>query len=179
MGLFLRDIEGRHSGPTSDPQQFRQLTIALLARALPAQAADQTWVLPGVGGVGPSLQSVGGKLRLDVSTKGSKVVSAADLGVLTAAGDLSKNLALTAESHQALRSTYRMTTAKQRDRSVFQQEIRLTFGNSSGSFALVVRVSDDGVAFRYTTQDGRTIHPAGATPIFAQPPSPRGIDVRE
>ncbi|GAA3547184.1 glycoside hydrolase family 97 catalytic domain-containing protein [Kribbella ginsengisoli] len=125
------------------------LPLVLMVPGVPAQAADQSWVLPGVGGVGATVQSTGGKLRLDVSSKGATVVSVADLGVLTAAGDLSKNLALTSKTHQTLRSSYRMTTGKQRDRTVFQQESRLTFGNSSGSFALVVRVSDDGVAFRY------------------------------
>lgn len=125
------------------------LPLVLMLPAVPAQAADQTWVLPGAGGVGATLQSTGGKLRLDVSSKGAKVLSVQDLGVLTAAGDLSTNLALTSESHQTLRSSYRMTTGKQRDRTVFQQESRLTFANSSGSFALVVRISDDGVAFRY------------------------------
>src|SRR3954454_19849885 len=97
------------------------LPLVLMVPAVPAQAADQTWVLPGAGGVGATLQSTGGKLRLDVSSKGAKVLSVADLGVLTAAGDLSSNLTLTAESHQTLRSSYRMTTGKQRDRSVFQQ----------------------------------------------------------
>jgi alpha-glucosidase len=116
----------------------------------PAQAAPAaTWVLPGVEGVGATVESVSGKLRLKVSSQATEVVSVADLGVITSAGDLSTDLALTAESHRTLRSSYRMTTGKQRDRSVFQQESRLTFGNMSGSFALVVRVSDDGVAFRY------------------------------
>ncbi|WBQ02641.1 glycoside hydrolase family 97 catalytic domain-containing protein [Kribbella sp. CA-293567] len=120
-----------------------------LTLAVAAVDGDQTWVLPGVEGVGASLESASGRLKLKVSSRATEVVSVADLGLITAAGDLSKDLALTAESHRTLRSSYRMTTGKQRDRSVFQQESRLTFGNASGSFALVVRVSDDGVAFRY------------------------------
>ncbi len=116
---------------------------------VPAQAPASSWDLPGVGGVDATVESTDGRLRLKVTSQATEVLSVADLGVITSAGDLSKHLALSAESHRTVRTSYRMTTGKQRDRSVFQQESRLTFGNSSGSFALVVRVSDDGVAFRY------------------------------
>lgn len=114
-----------------------------------ASSSDARWVLPGVAGVGATVEATEGRLRLRVSSAGAEALSVADLGLITSAGDLSKDLSPRSESHQTLRTSYRMTTGKQRQRSVVQEESRLTFGNSVGSFTLVVRVSDDGVAFRY------------------------------
>ncbi|MET7284079.1 glycoside hydrolase family 97 catalytic domain-containing protein [Kribbella sp. NPDC005582] len=126
------------------------VSTALLAIPLPAVGAgDTTWRLPGVGAVGASVESTAGKLRLRVTAGSTEAVSVADLGLITAAGDLSKDLDLRVQSHQTVRAAYRMTTGKQRQRSVLQEDSRLTFGNASGSFTLVVRVSDDGVGFRY------------------------------
>jgi alpha-glucosidase len=124
------------------------LSTALLMPTLPAVAAT-SWTLPGAGSVSATVESSAGTLRLKVRSGPIEAVEVADLGLITTAGDLSKDLTLRAESHRPVRTSYTMTTGKQRQRTVVQEESRLTFGNASGSFTLVVRVSDDGVGFRY------------------------------
>jgi hypothetical protein len=92
----------------------------------------------------------GGRLRLKVKAGATEALTVADLGVITSAGDLSKDLTLRSQSQQTLRSAYKMTTGKQRQRTVLQEESRLLLTNPAGAeLTLVVRVSDDGVAFRY------------------------------
>src|SRR5690349_14583289 len=90
------------------------VSTALLAVPLPAAGAgDTTWRLPGVGTVGASVESTAGKLRLRVTAGSTEAVSVADLGLITTAGDLSKDLDLRAQSHRTVRAAYRMTTGKQ------------------------------------------------------------------
>ncbi|WP_049797336.1 glycoside hydrolase family 97 catalytic domain-containing protein [Kribbella flavida] len=104
------------------------------------------------------MESADGRLRLRVSSGGTEALSVADLGLVTSTTDLSKDLTLRSQNHRTLRTAYRMTTGKQRERTVLQEESRLTFSNPSGAqLALVVRVSDDGVAFRYELPGAATV----------------------
>ena len=99
---------------------------------VPAETAASSWDLPGVGGVDATVEAVDGRLRLEVTSGSAAVLSVADLGMITSAGDLSKDLELTAQSHRTVRTAYRMTTGKQRERRVHQEESRLFLRTSAG-----------------------------------------------
>jgi hypothetical protein len=123
------------------------LSAALLLTSTPAVASDEArglpqdslnattvWPLKGAGTVAAELEEVtGGRLRLKVRAGATEALTVTDLGVITLAGDLSKDLTLRSQSQRTLRSSYKMTTGKQRQRTVLQEESRLLFTNPAGT----------------------------------------------
>ncbi|WP_328995110.1 glycoside hydrolase family 97 catalytic domain-containing protein [Kribbella sp. NBC_01245] len=149
---------------------LRGLAVAALlpALALPPATASPvavdtqptaTWRLQAASGPSAKVElSEGGRLSLAVEVNGATPVRAVDLGLVTATADLSGGLTARGQTTREVRETYLMTTGKQRQRTVLAQETRLRFANPAGAeFTLIVRTSDDGVAYRYELPAATTV----------------------
>lgn len=146
----------RHRGPRALTAPATAVAVALGAVAAgPGVAAEGStdasrWRVDSPSGaVAAEVTLVDGALDLAVRRDGRQVLSVASLGVVTDVADLSAGLDVVTAERDVVRESYTMTTGKQRERSVRQDELRLRVANADGRFDVVIRVADDGVAFRY------------------------------
>ncbi|SMD06586.1 glycoside hydrolase family 97 catalytic domain-containing protein [Kibdelosporangium aridum] len=120
--------------------------FALLSGALPAQAAAEIQAVTANVTHDPG----NGTFSLTVQREGRTVVSPSPVGIRTAAADLTSGLREVSRSTRTVSENYRMTTGKRLDRTVRHTETRISIaGAGNARFDLVVRVADDGVAYRY------------------------------
>ncbi|MFC8599093.1 glycoside hydrolase family 97 catalytic domain-containing protein [Isoptericola sp. NPDC057191] len=101
------------------------------------------------GSIGAEVTLAGGELDLAVRRDGRQVLSVGSLGLVTDVADLSTGLVVVAAEREEVRGSYSTTTGKERERTVRQDELRLRVTDGETRFDVVVRVADDGVAFRY------------------------------
>ncbi|URL57878.1 glycoside hydrolase family 97 catalytic domain-containing protein [Luteibacter flocculans] len=120
----------------------RRLAVALAAFiCLPAFAAPPLVTL---------VFRDGGKPVLNVTDAHGLTLVDETLGLRTADADLSDDLRLMATSQRPITERYRMTVGKRLDRSANLSETRYALQNGKGQkLDVVVRVANDGVAFRY------------------------------
>src|SRR6187402_512530 len=121
---------------------LRRLTAALAALiALPAFASPPLATL---------VFRDGGRPVLSVTDpQGAPLVDEA-LGLRTTDADLTHDMKLVGTQTRQLTEHYRMTTGKRLDRSANLAETRYSLRNAKGqALDVVVRVANDGVAFRY------------------------------
>ncbi|MFD4676271.1 glycoside hydrolase family 97 catalytic domain-containing protein [Lentzea sp. NPDC058450] len=133
------------------------LVLALLLPAAPAVAAPTGWTVTGPGQVTAAVALNSGNLTLTVRNQGRTVLQPASVGLTTTAADLTKDLTFTGRSDRVVTERYSMPTGKRQNRTARMTEARLGFRNSAGSFALVVRASVDGIAYRYELPGAATI----------------------
>ncbi|MEU4365333.1 glycoside hydrolase family 97 catalytic domain-containing protein [Promicromonospora sp. NPDC023987] len=126
------------------------------ASAAPATVTDDTDTEWRVGGPrGSDLDGVlrldgAGQVALDVVADGETVLSATRLGLRGSDGDLTTGLTFTGRQDRTVSDSYTMTTGKSARRSYVHQESVFTFADADGArLGIAVRVSDDGVAYRY------------------------------
>ena len=99
-----------------------------------------------------------GQVALDVVADGDTVLSATRLGLRGSDGDLTTGLTLVDRQDRTVSDTYTMTTGKSTRRSYVHEESVFTFEAADGArLGVAVRVSDDGVAYRYLL-DGPGAH---------------------
>lgn len=92
----------------------------------------------------------GGRPKLAVAREGATVLAPSRIGIETTAADLTGNLKFLSRKDRIIDERYTMTTGKQRKRHATFQESTLSFaGSGDARMDLVIRVSDDGVAYRY------------------------------
>ncbi|MFD0782628.1 glycoside hydrolase family 97 catalytic domain-containing protein [Micromonospora azadirachtae] len=136
---------------------------AAAVAATPATAADSAaWTVRGPSPAPPVSASVtldsDGALSLAVTHRGRSVLTPSAVGVETTAADLTKGLTFIRREDRVVVQNYVMTTGKQRVRHARSAESTLSFAGPSGArMDLVVRVSDDGVAFRYVLPDAEGV----------------------
>lgn len=95
-----------------------------------------------------------GALSLSVRRGADTVLEPAPLGVVTGTADLTSGLRLRGTSTRQVVERYTTTTGKQRERTARMAQTRFSFTGEGGArLDLVVRVSDDGVAYRYVLPD--------------------------
>ncbi|KAK1184179.1 glycoside hydrolase family 97 catalytic domain-containing protein [Streptomyces sp. NBS 14/10] len=150
-------------------RSVRRTTLALLLSAVlamtlfvtaPAHAQDSTWTVSGPSArSGPQarlqLDATTGALTLQVSRGGRTVLEPSPLGIRTEGADLSRGLRLSGRERHVVAERYRATVGKQRVRDVRMTETRFHFrGDGGARLDVVVRVSDDGVAYRYVLPKG-------------------------
>ncbi|MEV6368078.1 glycoside hydrolase family 97 catalytic domain-containing protein [Micromonospora musae] len=138
------------------------LLAAAAAAVLPTSAtASQTattWSVRGPSPAAPvsatvALNSDGG-LTLAVAHKGTTVLAPAAVGIETTAADLTNGLTFLRRTDRIVTENYVMTTGKQRSRNARMAESTLSFAGAEGTrMDLVLRVSGDGVAYRYVLPD--------------------------
>ncbi|MFI1395915.1 glycoside hydrolase family 97 catalytic domain-containing protein [Streptomyces sp. NPDC020681] len=91
-----------------------------------------------------------GTLSLSVRSGGTTVLESAPLGIVTTAADLTSGLRLRGRQTQEITERYDTMTGKERRRSTRMTQTRFSFtGQNDARLDLLVRVSDDGVAYRY------------------------------
>ncbi|WP_406416103.1 glycoside hydrolase family 97 catalytic domain-containing protein [Streptomyces sp. NBC_00873] len=137
-------------------------TVALVAvnptsaLASPAAAAGEpaTWVVTGPSPTAPASAQVqldsAGKLTFAVADQGVTVLAPSQIGIETETADLTKGLEFQGRADRIVNENYTMTVGKQRERHAAFRESTFSFVGSGGTrMDLVVRVSSDGVAYRY------------------------------
>ncbi|MFD9702900.1 glycoside hydrolase family 97 catalytic domain-containing protein [Lentzea sp. NPDC059081] len=125
------------------------LVLALLLPAAPAVAAPTGWTVTGPGQVTAEVALTSGRLTLAVKRQGRTVLQPAAVGLTTTAADLSQGLTFTGRSDRVVTDRYAMTTGKRVQRTTRMTETTLGFRAANGSFDLVVRAAQDGIAYRY------------------------------
>ncbi|MBY8882290.1 glycoside hydrolase family 97 catalytic domain-containing protein [Actinacidiphila acidipaludis] len=133
------------------------LTVAAAGPSAAEQDTAHTWTVAGPGGSDLSAEldlDAAGELRLAVDRGGAPVLLPGRLGIRTSLHDLTSGLRLVDRHDRTVHESYRMTTGKQLQRSATMREATLTFAGADGArLGVVVRVSDDGVAYRYVLDD--------------------------
>ena len=133
------------------------LVVAAAAPSTAAQGAARTWTVTGPGHSGLTAEldlDAAGELRLAVDRDRVPVLLPGRLGIRTGTHDLTSGLRLVDRRDRTVHESYRMTTGKQLKRSATMREATLTFSSADGGrLGVVVRVSDDGVAYRYLLSD--------------------------
>lgn len=91
-----------------------------------------------------------GQVALDVVAGDETVLSATRLGLRGSDGDLTTGLTFVDRRDRTVSDSYTMTSGKSARRSYVHEESVFTFANAEGArIGIAVRVSDDGVAYRY------------------------------
>ena len=129
------------------PSQVRSRGLRRLSAALAALIAVPAFASPPLATL---VFRDGGRPVLSVTDpKGAPLVDEV-LGLRTVDADLTHDMKLVGTQTQQLNERYRMTTGKRLDRSANLAETRYSLRNGSGqALDVVVRVANDGVAFRY------------------------------
>lgn len=117
-----------------------------------------------------------GYLYYSANQDGESILEDSHLGIITNLGDFSKNLRFKSTSEKVIDETYPMLSGKRTEYRNYCKEKTITFTKNNVSdveFDLVVRVYNDGIAFRYVirTDSGRelTINPGDEITTFKVP----------
>jgi hypothetical protein len=132
----------------------------VVAAAAPSGAAQPsggagagTWTVTGPAHTDLSAHlglDAAGQLHLAVDRDGAPVLLPGRLGLRTGTHDLTTGLRLVDRHDRTVHESYTMTTGKQLRRSATMHEATYDFRSADGGeLGVVVRVSDDGVAYRY------------------------------
>jgi hypothetical protein len=164
------------------------LVVAAAAPSSATQDGSRTWSVTGPGAPGAARLTAdvdldaAGDLHLAVERGGTPVLLPGRLGITTDEHDLTTGLRLVDRRERTVHESYRMTTGKQLDRSATMREATLTFQGADGArLGVVLRVSDDGVAYRYlldepgqvtVTQEASTFDLPADAKAWVQPYQP-------
>jgi alpha-glucosidase len=138
------------------------LVAALLAGTLtatPARADAPTWTVTTVAPTGGPQAEVShdeeaGTVSIAVSSNGRTVLQPSPLGIRTRDADLTRGLRFLGRTDRTDIEHYRTTVGKELDRHAMFREARFSFaGENDARVDLVVRVAEDGVAYRYELPD--------------------------
>jgi alpha-glucosidase len=112
----------------------------------------------------------GGRPVLSVTDPQGQALVDASLGLRTASSDLTHDLHLIGTTQRNLTENYRMTTGKRMVRSANLAETRYALQNGKGEkLDVVVRVANDGVAFRYELPGATQATVTGEATSYALP----------
>ncbi|MEU9551258.1 glycoside hydrolase family 97 catalytic domain-containing protein [Streptomyces werraensis] len=156
--------------------------LALTTLGAPARAAEPggAWTVhqPGAPRDGVTavvrLDPAEGTLTLTARKGATTVLEPAPLGIVTSAADLTSGLRADSRHTRQVTERYSMTTGKQLRRTVRMTETRFTFSGRDGArLGLVVRVADDGVAYRYVLPGPGTVTVEREASAFRPPAAAR------
>ncbi|HEX8629917.1 MAG TPA: glycoside hydrolase family 97 catalytic domain-containing protein [Catenuloplanes sp.] len=142
------------------------LTLSVLVVAPPARAATPTtWSIAqpgapatGCDGVRASLAiNAAGNLSLGATRDCATVLEPAPVGVVTTTADLTTGLTFVSRTERAISYRYTTVTGKNRDRQRTATESRFVFARGAVRFTVFVRVSADGITYRYEFPNAATI----------------------
>ncbi|MET0935215.1 MAG: glycoside hydrolase family 97 catalytic domain-containing protein [Luteibacter sp.] len=148
------------------PLPRRRLVAALAALiALPAVAAPPLATL---------VFRDGGRPVLSVTDPNGQTLVDETIGLRTADADLTHDLKLVGTGQRSLNERYRMTTGKRLDRNANLAETRYSLQNDKGQkLDVVVRIANDGVAFRYELPGATRATVLGEATAFTVPADAR------
>ncbi|WP_052697650.1 glycoside hydrolase family 97 protein [Luteibacter yeojuensis] len=113
----------------------------------------------------------GGRPVLTITDPQGQGLVDATLGLRTTASDLTHDLRLIGTTQRNLTENYRMTTGKRLVRSANLTETRFALQNDKGEkLDVVVRVANDGVAFRYELPGATHVTVTGEATSYKLPP---------
>ncbi len=156
--------------------------LALTTLTVPARAAAPggAWTVrePGAPRDGVTavvrLDPADGTLTLTARKGAVTVLEPAPLGIVTSAADLTSGLRAESRRTRQVTERYSMTTGKQLRRTARMTETRFTFtGRDGARLQLVVRVADDGVAYRYVLPGSGTVTVEREASAFRPPADAR------
>ncbi|GAA2824955.1 glycoside hydrolase family 97 protein [Crossiella cryophila] len=110
-----------------------------------------------------------GRLKLTVRRGETTVLEPSALGVETAHADFTSGLRFTGISQRAVHEKYTTTVGKRREHSTDAAETTLRFIKDGQRIDVVVRVSADGVAYRYVLSGPKWVTVVGEASEFAVP----------
>ncbi len=124
--------------------------LLLALSCLPALAADVSIASPD-GRLQVNVSDDGGRLFYRATLDGQQILQPSALGLKTSIGDFTRQLSLTGSEQQPIDSHYTMRGTKAAQGHYTATEATLSCRNSDGmTFAIVFRVSNHDIAFRYT-----------------------------
>ncbi|BCL33138.1 glycoside hydrolase family 97 catalytic domain-containing protein [Streptomyces aurantiacus] len=152
-------------------------TLTPPAAAVTESAATTSWnVTHRTGKPGDALtarlqlDAARGTLSLGVRRGGATVLDPAPVGITTDAADLTTGLRLRGHTVRNVTERYSTTTGKQRRRVAQMTEARFSFAKDGGDrLDLIVRVSDDGFAYRYVLPGDDEVTVLGEASAFQVP----------
>ena len=149
------------------------LVTAAAAPSTAAQHSADSWRVSGSGNSALTAElglDSAGELHLAVDRGSTPVLLPGRLGIRTDQHDLTTGLRLVRRQDRTVHESYRMTTGKQLRRSATMREATFTFRAADGArLGVVVRVSDDGVAYRYVLNDHGPVTVTRETSAFELP----------
>ncbi|WP_410812647.1 glycoside hydrolase family 97 catalytic domain-containing protein [Micromonospora sp. 067-2] len=165
------DVQDRSTADGGDVVQWtdnggpNQQWLLTVVGTDPTAPPSGTWSVaqPGVGGTGCDgvratlTRTAAGGLTLGATRNCAAALLPAPVGVVTTAADLGTGLTFTSRADRVLTYSYTTVSGKSRQRSRTATESRLVFSRGSATLTVVLRVSADGVAFRYELPGSGTI----------------------
>jgi hypothetical protein len=149
------------------------LVVVAAAPSTAAPHSPDTWTVndPGRSTLSADLGlDAAGELHLAVDRGGVPVLLPGRLGIRTDQHDLTTGLKLVKRQDRTVHESYRMTVGKQLKVSATMHEATFTFSGADGAqLGVAVRVSDDGVAYRYLLDDKGPITVEQETSAFDLP----------
>lgn len=107
---------------------------------------------------------------------GARLLDGSPLGLRTTSDDLTRGLRVTDVARRDVTDSYTMLVGKRRQRSVSAAELKLGLaGEGDARLELIVRVHDDGVAYRYRLPGTGTVTVAGESSGFTVPAGARAF----
>lgn len=140
-----------------------------VARAAPARQ----WQLapPGGGAVAATVRlDTSGRLSLQVRRGATQVLRPSRLGLRTTGADLSTGLAFAGRADARITQRYTTASGRRREHTVDANETTLRFTCGGARVNLVVRISADGVGYRYVLPRTGTITVTGEASEFVVAP---------
>jgi hypothetical protein len=151
--------------------------MLLVGAAVPALAATpQQWQLagPAPGTVTATVRlDSSGRLTLEVRRGSTVVLQPSALGVRTTAANLSTGLTFAGRADSHVTGEYTTAAGRRRQHSVDANQTTLRFTKGSSRLDLVVRVSVDGIGYRYVVRRSGQVTVTGEASEFAVPTSAR------
>jgi alpha-glucosidase len=116
-----------------------------------------------------------GKLTLDLRRGVTQVLRPSALGIRTTATDFSTGLSFTGRSDTRITQSYTTASGRRRNHTVDANQTTLRFTKGGARLDLVIRVSAEGVGYRYVLPRTGTIRVTGEASEFAVPTGARAF----
>jgi len=116
-----------------------------------------------------------GKLTLDLRRGATQVLRPSALGIRTTATDFSTGLSFTGRSDTRIAQSYTTASGRRRNHTVDANQTTLRFTKGGARLDLVIRVSADGLGYRYVLPRTGTIRVTGEASEFAVPTGARAF----
>jgi|tagenome__1003787_1003787.scaffolds.fasta_scaffold20958191_2 alpha-glucosidase len=141
-------------------------------------AAAQQWVLVPPAGTAVTATvrlDAAGRLSLEVSRGATQVLKPSALGIRTSGADLSTGLTFTGRADSHVTGSYATASGRRSQHTVDANETTLHLAKGKTTVDLVVRVSGDGVGYRYVLPQTGAYTVTGEASEYAVPATARAI----
>ena len=131
------------------PRFLRAATLVGLLSTIGTSAHAQFTVRSPDGAIALTVRHTRDDLTLTVASGRAVLVDRGALGITTNRGDFGAGLRFVRQSRAVVNETYRLPVGKRSTYVNHANELDLTFRKADQDFHIVLRVYDDGIAFRY------------------------------